>query len=176
LTRKSAFLTFILSWLPGLGHLYLGLNKRGLQFMTAFFACIILIPLLPFVFPFVLAILWFYSLFDALQKAAVINTLASHQGTPTIPADPGDAAIDRDSLTTNLDQTIDPLRALREQNTVNPLWIGGVCILVGLLVMVREVFPTVWDVLVRMHIGSILLAAVLIGFGLWLIRTYSKKE
>ncbi len=144
--------------------------------MAAFFACIILIPLLPFVFPFVLAILWFYSLFDALQKATVINTLASQQGAPSIPADSGDAGIGRDSLTTDLDQAIDPLRALREQNTVNPLWIGGVCILVGLLVLVREVFPIVWHMLVVMHIGSILLAVVLIGFGLWLIRTYSKKS
>ena len=79
MTKKSMSVTFVLSWMPGLGHLYLGLNSRGLQFMAAAFACIVLIPVVPLVFPFVLALVWFGSLFDALQRAAAINAYIEHQ-------------------------------------------------------------------------------------------------
>jgi len=41
--RKSRFLTFIFSALPGLNYMYLGLMKRGLFFMTSFFALIVII-------------------------------------------------------------------------------------------------------------------------------------
>lgn len=33
--KKSKFLTFLLSFFPGLGHIYLGLSKRGLYFILA---------------------------------------------------------------------------------------------------------------------------------------------
>ena len=41
--RKSAFLTFLFSALPGLNYMYLGLMKRGLFFMTLFFVLVALI-------------------------------------------------------------------------------------------------------------------------------------
>ncbi|MBX5436669.1 MAG: hypothetical protein IRZ33_05565 [Alicyclobacillaceae bacterium] len=175
MTRKSRTLTFVLSWLPGLGHLYLGLNKRGLQFMGAFFACIILNPLLPFVFPFVLAILWFCCLFDALQKVAVVNEMASRQGSSPISEQPDGSRAEAGSNTSDLDQTILSWQALKEHNPVNPAWIGGVYTVVGLLALMKDLAPNVWETLVSIHIGSILFAVALIGFGLWLIRTYVKK-
>ncbi|TXK83455.1 hypothetical protein [Paenibacillus sp. N3.4] len=67
----NKIITFLLSFIPGVGHLYLGLNKRGLQFLIGGFACISLIPPFPMVFPFVLAVIWFYGLFDALQKVTL---------------------------------------------------------------------------------------------------------
>jgi len=41
--RKSKFLTFVFSALPGLNYMYLGLMKRGLFFMSLFFALTIVV-------------------------------------------------------------------------------------------------------------------------------------
>jgi len=65
---KSKFLTVILSILPGVGHLYLGWMERGLQFMLSFLLSIFLMDWLSLtIFAYLLPVIWFYSLFDALQ-------------------------------------------------------------------------------------------------------------
>jgi len=67
--KKSKFLTFCFSMLPGAGHMYMGFMKMGLSFMAAFFFLIFLSswlsigPLL-----FVLPLIWFYSFFDCMNK------------------------------------------------------------------------------------------------------------
>lgn len=81
--RKSKFFTFLLSLVPGLGHYYLGLMKRGLQFMAGFFLAVGMVAffgnsfgpgraLIP-VFAIVIPILWFYCIFDALHAASRIQ-------------------------------------------------------------------------------------------------------
>lgn len=65
--NKSKGLTFILSFLPGLGHFYLGLMNRGLQFMIMFFAATFLAESF-FLFGLAIPIIWFFTLFDALQQ------------------------------------------------------------------------------------------------------------
>jgi hypothetical protein len=66
--NKSKFVTVILSVLPGVGHLYLGWQLRGLLFMLAFFMAIFLMDWVGLsLFTFLLPVIWFYSLFDALQ-------------------------------------------------------------------------------------------------------------
>ncbi|MDO9534512.1 MAG: hypothetical protein Q7J85_04085 [Bacillota bacterium] len=68
--KPSKGLTFFLSFVPGVGHLYLGAMNRGLQIMIIFFGSIFLIDFLRLgAFPFWLPIIWFYGIFDALQKA-----------------------------------------------------------------------------------------------------------
>lgn len=69
LEPKSKFLTFVLSFLPGLGHLYIGLTRQGIELMALFFGTIWLTSIfggLPFAF--VIPVLFFYGIFDALQK------------------------------------------------------------------------------------------------------------
>lgn len=67
--KRSKFLTFVFSLLPGAGHMYLGFMKMGLSFMAAFFFLIFLStwldigPLL-----FVLPLIWFYAFFDCMNK------------------------------------------------------------------------------------------------------------
>lgn len=67
--KRSNFLTFVFSLLPGAGHMYMGFMKIGLSFMAAFFFVIFLSswldigPLL-----FILPLLWFYSFFDCINK------------------------------------------------------------------------------------------------------------
>lgn len=68
--RPSKALTFFLSFCPGVGHLYLGAMTRGLQFLIAFFGTWALINSISIdVLYFCIPIIWFYSLFDALQLA-----------------------------------------------------------------------------------------------------------
>ncbi|OEF98146.1 hypothetical protein [Desulfuribacillus alkaliarsenatis] len=84
-TNKSKFLTFIFSFVPGLGHMYLGLINRGLQFMILFFGSIFLLDFLRIhAFPFVIPIIWFFSMFDALQHATKIRETGAVEDKPLI--------------------------------------------------------------------------------------------
>jgi hypothetical protein len=66
--KKSKMLATFLSVFPGAGHMYLGLQKRGLQLMAAFLFSIYILDVLHLsLFLFLIPILWFYSFFDALQ-------------------------------------------------------------------------------------------------------------
>lgn len=67
--KKSRFWTFVLSLIPGGGHMYLGLLKQGLELMCMFFGIVALSSLLDLGPLGVLCpILVFYSIFDALSK------------------------------------------------------------------------------------------------------------
>jgi hypothetical protein len=69
--KKSKTLAIMLSVLPGAGHMYLGLQQRGLQLMAGFlFSFYILDALHLSIFLFLIPILWFYSLFDAMQHVS----------------------------------------------------------------------------------------------------------
>ncbi len=58
-----------LSVIPGAGHMYLGLQREGLVLMSIFFFALFLMSWLNMsVFLFLLPIIWFYSLFDALHS------------------------------------------------------------------------------------------------------------
>ncbi len=65
--NKSKGLTFFLSFIPGLGHLYLGLMNRGLQLMILFISAIFFAEALRLI-GLAIPIIWFFSLFDALQQ------------------------------------------------------------------------------------------------------------
>lgn len=90
--RKSKTLATVLAIFPGAGHLYLGLQKRGIQLMAAFLLAIYILDELRLsLFLFLIPIIWFYSFFDGLQKASkadqnldledkpIISSLAIHQ-------------------------------------------------------------------------------------------------
>ncbi len=64
--RHSSFWATIFSFIPGAGHMYLGIMNRGLQLMLAFFGIIALTNLFysaDFLMVFTV-IIWFYSFFD----------------------------------------------------------------------------------------------------------------
>ncbi|ATP40829.1 hypothetical protein CSE16_12680 [Solibacillus sp. R5-41] len=70
--KKSKTLATVLSIFPGAGHMYLGLQKRGLQLMAAFLLGIYILDILRLsLFLFLIPIIWFYSFFDALQKVSM---------------------------------------------------------------------------------------------------------
>lgn len=70
--RRSPGLAVVLSFLPGLGHLYLGLYGRAIAVFVAFFLAIQLADIGSFgvIVPFV----WFFALIDAYRQAHLINT------------------------------------------------------------------------------------------------------
>ncbi|MBL0386099.1 hypothetical protein JJB07_05475 [Tumebacillus sp. ITR2] len=86
---KSGFLTVLFSCLPGLGHYYLGLEKRGLNLMVMFFSLIFLVSIIPNIVTFPLGlgfpILWFYAQFDALKYRSLINEGAFYEDKAVIP-------------------------------------------------------------------------------------------
>jgi hypothetical protein len=69
--KKSKSIATFLAIFPGAGHLYLGLQRRGIQLMSAFlFSIYILDTLRLGIFLFLIPIIWFYSFFDAMQKVS----------------------------------------------------------------------------------------------------------
>ena len=66
--KKSSFLTFCFSFLPGAGQMYMGFMKRGISLMSAFFFLIFLSVFL-YLSPilFALPIIWFYAFFDTFN-------------------------------------------------------------------------------------------------------------
>ncbi len=70
--EKSVLLSAILSFLfPGLGHLYLGLSRKGVSFIIAYIVSAILIFLLiGFVLIF---IIWIWALVDSIRSTEAIN-------------------------------------------------------------------------------------------------------
>ncbi|WLR53339.1 hypothetical protein LC040_18425 [Bacillus tianshenii] len=69
--KKSKTIAVMLAVFPGAGHLYLGMQKRGLQLMGAFLLSIYVLDVLRLsLFFFLIPIVWFYSFFDALQRTS----------------------------------------------------------------------------------------------------------
>lgn len=65
--KKNKWATIILSALPGVGHMYLGWKNRGFLFMLTFFLSIVISDWIGSRLSFIPIVIWFYSLFDALQ-------------------------------------------------------------------------------------------------------------
>lgn len=91
MNSKSKFVIFILSFIPGLSHLYLGFSKRALIFFALFFGAIFgTIGLysvaganLFIILAFVLPLIWFFALIDAFTLIDKMRISASSgQETP----------------------------------------------------------------------------------------------
>ncbi|MFD2672134.1 hypothetical protein [Marinicrinis sediminis] len=167
--KKYFAATLIMSVLPGLGHLYLGLMRRGIQLMISAFASIAFIPVLPMVFPFVLAVIWFYSLFDALTRRSIIQ----HYLTYVEQHNRSDAER-LPSLTTispyaSLDEEVWLIQMARGRRVRDDVLAGGVFILAGGLLATKRLYPPVWEWLTSTDGSSMVLSIALIVFGLYLL-------
>ncbi len=66
--KKSSFWVVVFSFLPGLGHMYLGFTGRGVAIMSTFFAIWAFSYLFSGIpFAFLLPVLWCYAIFDAVK-------------------------------------------------------------------------------------------------------------
>ncbi|WP_379132741.1 hypothetical protein [Paenibacillus sp. sgz500958] len=163
--RKRRWLTFMLAMAPGVGHMYLGFKKLGLQYMIGAFICIIFIPSVPMVFPFALAALWFYQLFDALQKVAWMKISAEeHERLMFHP----------DSFGAPWSMDVHAFPGYPKED-INPFWIGAGSVVSGVLLLMITVFPSLWELLSeRFNIGTILLSVALIGYGLRMLKNNTR--
>ena len=68
--ERNKFLVFCFAFVPGAGQMYLGMMKKGLVFMGAFWAVIAIAVMLNLGVLFVfLPIIWFYAFFDTFNSA-----------------------------------------------------------------------------------------------------------
>lgn len=70
--RRSPGLATVLSIIPGVGHLYLGLYERAAAIVLVFALGIWLADAAE-IGPFVIMFVWFFGLFDAYRQAQAIN-------------------------------------------------------------------------------------------------------
>lgn len=70
--KKSGFLTFIFSLLPGAGQMYMGFMKRGISLMSMFFLLIFLSAWLNLgALMLAMPIIWFFAFFDTHNLRAM---------------------------------------------------------------------------------------------------------
>jgi len=71
--RRSPGLALVLSFFPGLGHLYLGLYQRGIGVFLAFVTSIWFADQVD-AFGVAVAFVWFFGVIDAYRQAHYLNT------------------------------------------------------------------------------------------------------
>lgn len=70
--KSKKAMALFLSCIPGTGHMYIGLQKQGLEYMSIFFFTIFFSSWLNLqFFMFIIPIIWFYSFFDVLKKVSM---------------------------------------------------------------------------------------------------------
>lgn len=69
--KHNRGLAILFSTIPGAGHMYVGLQKQGLQLMSSFFFMIFFADWTDLgIFMCIVPIIWFYSFFDVLNKTS----------------------------------------------------------------------------------------------------------
>ncbi|MDO7905018.1 hypothetical protein Q5741_01160 [Paenibacillus sp. JX-17] len=154
--RRSKVFAMILSAFPGAGHMYLGLQKRGLQLMALFLGSIYVLDLLRLtLFLFLIPVIWFYSFFDGMQQASRYD-LGLAQDVPVF-----------------------------RMNRVSQRMLGLVLLALGLYyILIRFVVPyldTHFPDLqlyytIDMYLNTVMISILLIGGGLWLLKRSGKNE
>lgn len=156
--RKSKMIATLLAVFPGAGHMYLGLQRRGLQFMAAFLFSIYIMDVMQLsLFLFVIPIIWFYNFFDALQLVSKHD----HEGLEDQPL-----------LTTFVNQR---------------KWIGAGLIVIGAYYLLDRVFVPVLHRFVSpilnidiyagyyQHFQMLIVSLILIVGGIRLLFSRKKK-
>jgi|LSQX01.2.fsa_nt_gb hypothetical protein len=72
--QNKKVIAMVLSIIPGAGHMFLGLQRQGIQLMLIFFASFFLTDWLGIaLFMIIVPVVWFFSLFDVMYKASGID-------------------------------------------------------------------------------------------------------
>ncbi|KJD43218.1 hypothetical protein [Paenibacillus terrae] len=154
--RRSKMLATILSVFPGAGHMYIGLQKRGLQLMLLFLGGIYMLDVLYLsLFLFLIPVVWFYSFFDALQQV-------SRYGREPLIDKP----------------VIGMFAQYHRWVGLGLLLLGAYYILINVLVPTLDrLFPNeeIYN-LVDMYLRTIIVSLLLIGGGIWMMIGNSKSK
>jgi hypothetical protein len=69
--QNRKIIAMVLSVIPGAGHMFLGLQRQGIQLMSIFFFSFFITDWINVsIFMALIPIIWFFGLFDAMNKAA----------------------------------------------------------------------------------------------------------
>jgi hypothetical protein len=151
---NKKLITVVLSMVPGAGHMYLGLQNRGLALMTLFFFSAFLMGWLRMsVFIFVLPVIWFYSLFDAYHRV---------ENSPW-PKENGSGFEDREF----------PLFSWFSEH---PQWTGWALIILGCLVAFERIISPLLTWEVKNYLQTGIVALILIGGGIKLLLGSRQNE
>lgn len=73
--RRSSFLTFLAALVPGVGYMYLGLVRKGVQFLALFLLIKPVFRMLAigYLADIIMVPLWFYTFFDTFNTARKID-------------------------------------------------------------------------------------------------------
>lgn len=144
---NKKLITVALSIVPGAGHMYLGLQNRGLSLMTLFFFSAFLMGWLRMtVFVFFLPVIWFYSLFDAFHRVE----------NPQCPqGDTWGAGGNEVQLFVWFNQ--------------HPQWVGWGLILMGCFVIFERIISPLLTWQMRGYLQTGIVALLLIGGGVKLL-------
>ncbi|PKM79993.1 MAG: hypothetical protein CVU89_15800 [Firmicutes bacterium HGW-Firmicutes-14] len=145
--RKSRFWAFVMSLIPGVGYMYLGLMNRGLQTMVLFFGSIFVTSFIGFeeLMALIAPVVVFYSIFDTQQLVKSINEGGQVE-----------------------DKLFFDIRSI----PFNQSWIGYGLIVIGLLALLQNLpyFPF-W-----MTFRRFLPPFVIIGLGIWILYRNTKEQ
>ncbi len=145
--EKSRFFAFILSFMPGVGYMYLGLMKRGFQTLITFLVSIFLsawVDLQDVIMPIVVPVLMFYTIFDTQQLVRKLNG--------------GEVVEDKELFSTDLIK-------------VDNRWIGYGLIGIGVLAFARNAIPEFFSFYFRQFVGPVLI----ILLGIYILRRTVKQ-
>lgn len=73
--KRDGFLTFLTALIPGVGYMYLGLVKKGIQFLTLFLIVRLTLGMLGMnILSFIASLsIWIYTFFDTFNIAAKLD-------------------------------------------------------------------------------------------------------
>jgi hypothetical protein len=152
---KHMYITLLFSALPGLGHYYLGLQKRGINLMILFFALAFLNKAMPgfLQVPFDVAIplLWLYGQYDAFQYHMKLDEGKKVEDVPLLP------------------------------QLMNSPWLGYAVIVLGILAVIYALLGAMEvNGMIRQTVQDLTAAVVLFGIGTWILMgrpmPYSMRE
>lgn len=139
--NNKKLIAVVLSFIPGAGHMYLGLQKQGLQFMGIFFFSAFMMGWLNMsLFLFILPIIWFYSLFDAYHCS-------------------------EEDRAGNWENDLYFVNWLKG----HPKWVGWGCIILGGIVILERIITPLLAWQLRNYLQTGLVAIVLIFIGIKLL-------
>jgi hypothetical protein len=160
--KRSSFLTFIASLIPGLGYMYLGLIKRGIQAMVIFF---LIEPLFKFIglggLSSIISIpLWFYLFFDTFNIAHKL--------------DRGEFVSDSDFIFSKYHNfnNKEPVNAEAIKNISDKggLVAGWALVTIGTLSIINKIFPdnTIY-IFIKHSIGTYFVPVLFVFVGVYLL-------
>ena len=164
--RKNSFFTFLFSCIPGAGHMYQGLMKRGLSFMLLFSLIIAISAFLNLsILLVVLPVVWFYAFFDSFNY----RNMPDEQRKDV-----------KDEFLNFIPRRLP--ESLSHMGGKQHLIGGVLCILFGFFLLFNTfVAPYIHNIAMYSHflyrllnnLPTLLVAAGIILLGIWLVR--SKK-